>query len=163
MMTIAKAYDQLKGPMQKEIALMREILANMHEEELSLLASDKKSWVRTMQIRSDMVVELYFLRKERNLLTQQLEELTRAQLQRKETPLSFDELLPVKETSSSEIRSLLDQIIALIDRMNMQNSRNDALFYQDNSLKLPPSPPSSHPSNRTARRKTTVATYPFPQ
>lgn len=158
MTAIAKAYDRLKGPMQKEIALMREILANLHEEELSLLANDKMGWARAMQMRSDMVVELCLLRKERNLILQQLEELTRKQLKHKDAPLSFDDLLPIKEANSSEIRSLFDQMIALIERTNMQNARNDRLFYQTQNGKSPRY--RSQPPTRTTRRKTIVTTYP---
>lgn len=158
MTAIGKAYDRLKGPMQKEISLMREILANLHEEELSLLANDKIGWARAMQMRSDMVVELCLLRKERNLILQQLEELTRKQLKQKGIPLSLDDLLPIKEANSSEIRSLFDQMIALIERMNMQNARNDRLFYQTKSEKS--SRYCSGPAARTAKRKTTVTTYP---
>jgi hypothetical protein len=142
---------QLKELMQKEVSLMREILANMHEEELSLLAGNKGQWELTMQQRSDMIADLGNIRKERIITGQKT---TSSSMQ------TLEKLLPVAETLSSEILSLLDQIMALVDRMNLQNARNDSLFYQAKNLqelplRCPYPPPQLQPR---ARRKTAVMT-----
>lgn len=146
-------HELLKVSMQKEIDLMREVLANLHQEELSLLMSDRQSWARVMEQRSDMIVELKLLRMSQ---AQVFKRLTSG----KERP-KLEEILPVQETISCEILSLLDQILALVERTNLQNCRNDMLFYETKSLKLPPKQPYPIPqaSPRTARRKTTVAEY----
>lgn len=157
--TITRAYDQIRAFMQQEVAMMREILANLHEEELSLLAGDQAGWAKAMQHRSDMIIELGTLRASRHNAIKQLEELTSQRLKRKH--VTIDDLLPVQDTNSSEIRSLLDQVIALVDRLNLQNSRNDYLFYQAKTLtKMPLQCEYPHPQQqaRTARRKITVTT-----
>lgn len=151
-----KIFDRLKRFMTKEIAMMREILANMHEEELSLLTSDQPGFEKAMQARSDMVIELRSVRSDRNLAIRELESQAQSRLNRKQ--LTHDDLLPVEE---SEVRSLLDQLIALVDRLNFQNARNDHLFYQARSLgKLPLecAYPPPQTQARTARRKVSVAT-----
>lgn len=158
------AHRDLMSILQKEINLMREILANMHQEELSLLTYDKEEWTKVMEERSDMIVKLKDLRLERLKQAKDLKILFTQKVEEKNT-LRI-EIFPLEIDTSSEILSLLDQLIALIDRMNLQNCRNEFLFHQVKNLTqiplhCPYPPPHLQPaSKRATRNKTSIATYP---
>ena len=154
-----EAHDQLKLSMQKEISLMREILANMHQEELSLLVNDKGSWNKVMQERAQMIERLSDLRSQRVSVTQKIEKMVAPH--HEGHPLTLDQILPSTEEISCEILSLRDQLMALIERMNLQNCRNEHLFYHVEHL--PPGSQGLHhslpPSPERPKRKATVTTY----
>ncbi|NGX39808.1 MAG: hypothetical protein KR126chlam1_01141 [Chlamydiae bacterium] len=150
-----RVLNTIQGFLVKEIELMREMLANLHQEELSLLENDKRTWARIAEERSDLVVNLKGLREGRHALGIQLEALS---IELKQT-----ELFPAKDESSCEILSILDQLLALMDRTNLQNCRNDALFIQAAQKESSPlSCTYPHPLHQSEhkRRKTSVATYP---
>ncbi|HSX12724.1 MAG TPA: hypothetical protein VLF61_04460 [Rhabdochlamydiaceae bacterium] len=159
-----KAFEQLKALLQKEVALMREVLANFHQEEFSLLMNEKETWAKVIEQRSDMVVTLMGLRKERTQVTRALQELAKEKL--KKTTITFQELFLQEDVVSDEILSLLDQIFALVQKLNQQNCRNEFLFYEirnSNELPLHCPYPQPIPSQQPKKAKTTVATYPPPQ
>jgi hypothetical protein len=149
------AQDKLKASLQKEIHIMREILANMHQEELSLMLHDKISWNKVMEERAQMVQRLGGLRTARMQATQILQSLTS---NTKNKELSLEQLLSQDEVSCCEIRSLCDQLSALTERMNKQNSRNQNLYHQV-QYRLGP-PPAPHPQRvpQAAKRKISVTT-----
>lgn len=155
------AYEQLKDSLQKEVALMREMLANFHQEEFSLLMNEKEKWATVMEERSDMVVTLANLRRARIEATKILQDLAKDKL--KKPQISYKELFAQEDIVGGEILSLLDQILALVQKLNLQNCRNDFLFYEvKNAHELPlhcPYPPPA-PAMQAKRKKTTVATYP---
>lgn len=158
------AFEQLKALLQKEVALMREVLANFHQEEFSLLMNEKETWARVIEQRSDMVVTLIQLRRQRSMATHALQELAKEKL--KKTSISFQELFAQEDIISGEILSLLDQILALIQKLNQQNCRNDFLFYEvrhSNELPLHCPYPQPLPATQPKRAKITVATYPPPK
>ena len=145
-----KAHAALSHALGKEIDLMRELLSNLHQEELSLLESDTTRWAKVMRERSDMILPLGKIRLKRALSIEKLEKLAKEQQRA--------ELFPPEEELSCEIFSKLDQEIALLERINLQNCRNDALF--DQVRHKDPSPlycPFPHPLHKP-RRKTSVAT-----
>lgn len=117
-----KTQLELNAILKKEIELMREVLANLHEEELSLLERDLKKWATIMDTRSELVMQLLSLRQKKTVTITTLEKLALL--------LSKKEILPAQEESSCEILSQLDQLLALLERTNLQNCRNDALFDQ---------------------------------
>lgn len=155
------AFEQLKALLQQEVALMREMLANFHQEEFSLLMHEKETWVKVIEERSNMVVTLIGVRRERNMATKELQELAKEKL--KKTSITFQELFAQEDIISGEILSLLDQILALVQKLNQQNCRNDFLFYEvRNSNELPLHCPYPQPAAapKPKRAKITVATYP---
>lgn len=158
------AYEKLKTSLQKEVALMREALANFHQEEFSLLMNERENWAKVMEQRSDMVINLSNLRQERIRATKELQKLAKETL--KKTTISFQELFAQEDVISGEILSLLDQILALVQKLNLQNARNDFLFYEvRNSHELPlhcPYPPPT-PQAQAKKKKTSLATYPRPE
>ncbi len=144
------AHRAISHALEKEIKLMRELLSNLHQEELSLIESAPAKWHQVMKDRSDMIVQLKNLRDKRDTATTKLETLAKES--------GKTELLPVSESDSCEILSMLDQEVALLERINLQNCRNDVLFKETRREK--PTPlhcPYPHPLHR-ARRKTSLAT-----
>ncbi len=124
-------HEQLRDSMQREIGIMREILGNMLQEELSLQLSDNNGLDQIRMERSLMVERLGVLRLARLHAAKKFEELTAAQ--EKEKALSVD-------ASSCEILSLGEQILALTEKMNTQNCRNNLLFHQMKHLQPLPQP-----------------------
>lgn len=148
-----KAHKILNQALAKEVHLMREVLSNLHQEELALLEKNQSKWKKVMRSRSDLVLDLGKQRMDRMKATV---ELTKCCI-----ILNREEMLPHDEESSCEILSKLDQIFALLDRTNLQNCRNAALFdeqkeQKNHSLQCP----FPHPLHKT-RKKTRVATYPI--
>ncbi|NGX60453.1 MAG: hypothetical protein KR126chlam3_01627, partial [Chlamydiae bacterium] len=133
-----RAHKALNTALKKEIHLMREVLASLHQEELALLEVDHARWAKIMNHRSDLIVVLKNQRSARMDATVELTKCT-VQLEKKE-------MLPHDEESSCEILTKLDQLMALLDRINLQNCRNDALFEQGNQKKkMPLYCPYPHP------------------
>lgn len=145
-------HEALNLALKKEIEIMREVLANLHQEELSLLESDALQWQKVMQDRSNFVMQLHNLRLERMTTTETLTKLA--------VILGKEEILPTNEASSCEVLTQLDQLTALLERTNLQNCRNDALFDQVRQKEeLPLYCNYPHPLHTKKKRKTSVATY----
>lgn len=143
-------HPSLHGAFVKEVEAMREVLANLHQEELSLLEGNFRKWGSLMEERSDLVLELKQLREKRMDLTKALVHWVVSK--------GNQELLPSTEETSCSIFNQLDQVIALMERINLQNARNDALFYQAQQKKeLPLDCPFPHP-HHLPKKKTTVKT-----
>jgi hypothetical protein len=157
-----EAHDQLKVSMQKEIGIMREILANMHSEELSLMLNDRGSWNYVMQERAQLIDRLSHFRMERIEATKKIKEMVCLNDAHKQA--SVEDLLPTQEENSCEILSLRDQMMALMERINFQNCRNEVLFFQvEHQLDLPHHP-SGHPMQQQqakSQKKASIATYNF--
>jgi flagellar biosynthesis/type III secretory pathway chaperone len=115
--------------MKKEISMMREILANMHQEEQNLLLGDQEGWNSVMKTRTALVERLGILRRARTEATNKLEELIPTSTKKeKKTPL--EQFLALDDETYNEILLLRDQISALLERINFQNARNQTLFHQ---------------------------------
>lgn len=154
-------HTELRLSMQKEVTLMRDLLTNLHQEELSLLMRDRTSWNQVMEERATLVRKLSSWRSTRIETTQKLHQL---HLKAK-ADLPLEELLPSEDENSCEVLTLRDQIAALTERMNRQNSRNQLLQQQaesKSSIPLESLPPQSAPSPQR-RKRTSVMTYPEPR
>lgn len=135
---------QLQQVMKKEIGTMREILANMHQEELSLLLGDKASLYQVMDERSKLLGFLSSLRLNRLEMSKKLQ--------------AFDDH-HLDEIIWSETLSLRDQIMALVERMNMQHSRN-AFVEKQNHYRLEIPTHSLEKTKAVAKKRINLATYP---
>jgi hypothetical protein len=116
-------HEEIKLLMQQELSITRELLANMHQEELSLMLRDPGSLNQVMQQRSSMLERLSGLRVQRQQTTQKIYPLIEVQTARP----SLEEILPLNEEISYEIFNLRDQLLALTERMNRQQHRNTHL------------------------------------
>src|SRR6267154_4594384 len=104
----------LRDVLQKEIHLTRELLSNMHQEEVSLMLQDGGSLNQILQQRSQMLEQLSSLRLHRQETTEKIEKI--ASVLHKNP--SLDEILPPNEEISTEILSLSDQLMALTEKIN---------------------------------------------
>ncbi|MGH7889217.1 MAG: hypothetical protein ACRENF_01550 [Thermodesulfobacteriota bacterium] len=105
-------HTQLLELMKREIEIMRQLLGNLHQEELFILRKEINYWNQLMEERAHLISQLSDLRGGRLSATESLES----------THPLCDE-----DENSWEILALRDQILALLDRMNLQASRNEML------------------------------------
>lgn len=145
---------ELKTTMQKEISLMRELLANLHQEELSQMLQDSGTYNQLMAQRFDMIERLSSLRILRNETTKQI--LCILEIEKK--PAAVEQILPDNEEISCEILNLRDQLMALTEKMNRQQSRNQHLNAHPEYLHSLHRQAEAQSQIR-AKRKPIVATY----
>ena len=146
-------HNSLRDDLENEIRLTRELLSNMHQEEVSLMLHDMGTLNQILQHRSVMLEKLSHLRVRRTETTQKIEKLATDGI--KEPTL--EQVLPPEEEISTEILSMSDQLMALTERMNRQQTQNQRLQAQgDHPSRFPP--PQLIAEVRP-KRKASVATY----
>jgi hypothetical protein len=145
-------HGTLRDDLQKEIHLMRELLTNLRQEEVSLMLHDLGNLNLILQQRSQMLEKLSSIRLHRQETTEKIEKI--ASIEHKKP--SLDEILPPTEEISTEILSLSDQLMALTERMNRQHTQNQRLEEHGDHCQYPQLQPS--PQIRP-KRKASVATY----
>ncbi len=118
-------HQQLQYSLKKEIELVREILGNLHQEELSLLVNDRTTLNQVIQERAHLSARLNDEQAARQQATEKLQALTFPQETSAQIPL--DQLLQHPETLDCETILLHDQMVALYQRMHLQNNRNRLL------------------------------------
>jgi hypothetical protein len=150
-----RLHDELKIALQKEIALMRELLANLHQEELSMMLQDQGTHQQLILERSCMVEKLSLLRSTRHQATEKIFQFVGA----KNTSSDFDQILPHTDETSCEILSLRDQLMALTEKMNRQQSRNHHLTEHPEYLLSLQHQERARQEQLRPKRKPTVATY----
>lgn len=150
-----RLHEELKAALQQEISLMRELLTNLHQEELSLMLQDQGTQQQLILERGCMVEKLGLLRLSRNQKTEQIFELVGQQ----KTSSDFEQILPHTDVASCEILSLRDQLMALTEKMNRQQSRNQHLTEHPEYLLSLQHQEKARQEQTRAKRKPTVATY----
>src|SRR5271155_751416 len=105
-------HDELKKGLEKEIRITRELLSNLHQEEVSLMLHDVGNINQILQMRHQMLETLSELRLNRLSTTGKIEKIAS---EKNKNP-SLEEILPPHEETSSEILSLSDQLMALTER-----------------------------------------------
>ena len=140
-------HNELRDDLQKEVHLTRELLSNMHQEEVSLMLHDAGSLNAILQQRAHMIEKLSSLRTHRRVTTEQIEKITG-------TP-SLDKVLPPTEEITMEILSLSDQLMALTEKISRQSTQNQHIAAHGDHYSYPqPLPAEVRP-----KRKASVATY----
>jgi hypothetical protein len=115
-------HTQLQTLMKKEIDAMRELLGNLHQEEILIIQKDMAYWNQLMEERGHLIQQLSHLRQDRLYTTEILESMNHSH-----PNVPLEQLLPPDNENSWELLALRDQIFALLDRMNLQCSRNEML------------------------------------
>lgn len=144
-------HEKLQQSMKKEIETMREILSNMHQEETLLQSKDKNSWNKIMEERATLILRLSNLREERLQAAEKLETLSGSP---DDTPL--EELLSPQDEKGCETLSLRDQMVALVERLNLQSNRIEMLSKSSQEPKAQLEPEAAKP----LKRKISIATLP---
>ena len=111
---------------------MREVLANMHQEELDLFLDNKKNWEVLIKERSTLFENLSNLKSARLETKEQLVDLL--PFSKKNIPI--EELLALDDEGYSEILLLQDQFSALLVRTNFQSQRNTYLQQTKHQLAI---------------------------
>lgn len=129
--------EKLKESIQKEIILLRELLGNFLQEEISLSRLDKSGWTQLMQDRFTLTEQIKQIRNTRNL-----------------------EVTQIKEPSC-DILYLSDQLLALLQKIHEQTSHNENLLINTQHL-VAITHPMSYPERLvlTKVKKTTLMTLP---
>ncbi len=155
-----ETHNSLMVTMQNEVALTRNLLANLHQEELSLLMHDRHSWNQVLEERATILKRLAPCRQAR---MEAIKKLSGERVEHLKEP-ALEELLPLHDENSCEVLLLRDQIMALTDRMNRQSNRNQLLFQQiERRLDLPlDSYPMQSPSYAPKKpKRISIITYPY--
>ncbi len=116
-----ETHDYLQLVMKRELETMRQLLDNLHLEEQFILKGEKKYWFSMMEERSYLKKQLQTLNQDKDYVTKKLESLT------EQSNVTLESLLPTQDTNSWEILSMRDQMHTLLERMNLQKSRNEML------------------------------------
>ncbi len=142
-----EAEKSLKKSMQQEISIMRELLSNLLAETSCLVLNEEASRSLLMQNRSMLLQELTKQRQERDLATKIIGENS-----------SMDSFLS-HDSNICEIPLLIDQIIALNEKINEQNAYNQNLLQQRQHL-VAISPQLAYPNLKQSptRRKNNLMT-----
>lgn len=131
-------HEEIKINLQKEVYLMRELLANLHQEVL-----DKEHSIQIMQQRQSLLERLNQARELRLVATQKLETL----IDPSNKDLKLEQIMPLDDEQTTEVLSLNDQLGALTKKMNQQNIDNQSSLKQERRLKP-----------KASKKKTAIAT-----
>lgn len=140
-------HNNLRDGLQNEIRLTRELLSNMHQEEVSLILRDTGSVNQILQMRSEMLEKLSHLRLQREKTTEKI-----AKIAGDPTEIMRSSI----EEICSEILCLSDQLVALTERMNRQQTQNIYLTEHGSNYYHPQTQAAS---DSRPKRKASVATY----
>ncbi len=135
-------HDNLQLIMKRELETMRQLLDNMNLEEQFILRKEKKYWGSMMEERAHLIDQLNEIQNSKLVILQKLGSYAES------SNASLEELLPVEHTNSWEVLSLRDQMVTLLERMNLQTSRNEMLM----QLERIPAP--------QVKKKISIATLP---
>ncbi len=116
------AEKNLKESLYKEVSLMRELLANLFAETSCLLLKEETAVTHIMQSRNALIEELKYFRLERD-------EATKIITQESSIKLFLEE-----DSNICELPLLIDQLITLTDKINLQNAYNQDLAKQKKHL-----------------------------
>ncbi len=144
------AHEKLRESMQQEVSVLRELLANLFQEEVFLSQKDPKRIYLIQEDRTALLKILGALRKERLITTKEIKTLFQAVSSGKK--LQLEELLPQDDENSAQVISLRDQMHSLLEKMNDQKERNHHLHHEWTYLKNQPLP-------LPKKKKSAIATF----
>lgn len=145
-------HDELRDGLEQEVRLTRELLANLRQEEVSLMLHDTGTLNHILQMRSQMLEKLSSLRLQRMKTTESIEKIVASN---HKAP-TIEEVLPPNEEISSEILSLSEQLMALTEKMHRQQTLNQHIEKHGDHA---PPPSMQNSSQVQPKRKASVATF----
>ena len=125
-------HEKLQTAMKQEILAMREILANMHQEELSLVSQDSTFLGVLRHERNELLTRLSNLR---SIRLSFIDELSYFYYNKDNQKISIEGQL--SDVTRSETLILCDQIIALAGKIHDQNQQNHFLAIQQRRKPYP--------------------------
>lgn len=121
-------YATLKNSMASLVNILRELLANMEEEQQAILVQNEHAFEVIMNKRSSLISSMHISQK---TMVEEIDQLKIANLQLVETETEQDKLLNLAQLigeDNVEILTLRDQILALTQKMERQNISNHVLL-----------------------------------
>ncbi len=146
---------QLQNSMKNEIALMREVLANLHEEEQLLINQEMKKREFLLKDRSSLLIKLSDLHAISIETTKQL----CAILNCKKNTVNLKDILPTEKTECCETLILHEQLIALAEKIHLKDKYNENLCLHNKYYVRKPENPLDTARAPQRVRKTKLATY----
>lgn len=126
MTTLTFEKSSLRDALAREASVLRELLDNMHEEQEAILRGDAETLKLVMTHREPLMAALFECR------TKRLRAIQNMPFARSLDGNLSDEMVETLATdgcpTSCEILSLRDEILAIIERVKMQNERNRYLL-----------------------------------
>jgi hypothetical protein len=138
---IGELKNQVTESLKTEIFLMREVLANMQQEEIAITLLDKHSLNKTLQDRFPLIEKLSTLRTNRIETCKNIQQLSCKGSDGKILPM--EQIFPSITEDGMEVDFLSDQITTLIEKINSQNTKNSLLMEKYDALGTNRSSPSS--------------------
>lgn len=143
-------HDQLIDSMQKEVAILRELLANLFQEEVFLSRKEPQNIFLIQEDRSTLLKTLSDLRKQRLVLTRKIQKLLFTKSLGKK--LDLEQLLPDGDENTSQALSLREQMRTLFEKLGEQKERNHHLLQE--GVYLNPTP-----ALKPKKKKSEIATF----
>src|SRR5579863_5186365 len=103
-------HTDLQNLLKKEIDAMRQLLGNLHQEEMLILQKETAYWNQLMEERGHLIEHLSHLRQDRMYTTGILEAMNNAH-----PNVPLEQLVPPDNENSWELLAQRDQILALLD------------------------------------------------
>ncbi len=119
---------KLKDLMKKEISLMREILANMGEEQDVILLNKTALLKGFVNRRESIVNRATMVRQERVNVIKEIAVLEEKEIRADEYDIDLSELLDLTESNTCEVLTLREMLVTLMEKINTQNARNNYLL-----------------------------------
>lgn len=126
------SHIELKTSMESLVQVLRELLANMQEEQQALVVQDANAFASIMYNRSPLIEKMQC---HRALMVEEIDKLKEQNPHPIEIETEKDRLIHLALLAGEEnveILLLRDQILALTEQTDKQNNRNN--FLLDNQL-----------------------------
>ncbi|MBN9377451.1 MAG: hypothetical protein BGO14_10185 [Chlamydiales bacterium 38-26] len=120
--------DELKNAMSSLVSILREILANMEEEHLALLVQDAPSFQTIICNRTPLLDSMQSFRSSMVMEINKLKDLHPEILNLESELDRLKNLSLLAGADNIELLTLRDQILALTEQMEKQNSCNNYLL-----------------------------------
>lgn len=124
----AAAQDRLAALMKREVSFMREVLSSMQREQMALMENNTEAVSLILQERESLMANVEKVRQDRLNAVQSLALHLKAQGEVRSSEITLTALLENFGVDSCEILALRDQLLALLEKMNEQNARNNHLI-----------------------------------
>ncbi len=121
--------EKLIPLMAREVSVLREILASMHEEQLALLENDTETVKIVTESRETLMENLYELQEKRGIIMNNLAEDRGIQLDLEQPEkVHLSALIDEESSRACEIFLLRDQLACLMEKIADQVQQNNYLI-----------------------------------
>jgi flagellar biosynthesis/type III secretory pathway chaperone len=123
--------ESLQSIMNTEISIMREVLGNMLDEQGAILHNNTEALKLVLSDREPRIFRMNEAREQRIEIVKELSKSLGGEVShdgQMGKQIDLENILNQADSDSIEILYLRDQIVALLEKMNTQNTRNSYLL-----------------------------------